>query len=27
MTDTFAYIGGSLFGRHRMCPKISPNKT
>lgn len=27
MTDTFAYIGGSLFGAHRMCPKISPNKT
>lgn len=27
MTDTFAYVGGSLFGVHRMCPKISPNKT
>ena len=27
MTDTFAYAGGSLIGRHKLCPKISPNKT
>ena len=26
-TDTFAYLIGSLFGKHKCCPKISPNKT
>ncbi len=26
-TDTFAYIGGRLAGRHRMSPVISPGKT
>lgn len=26
-TDTFAYISGNLFGRRKLCPKISPNKT
>ena len=25
--DTFAYFGGRLFGRHKMSPLISPNKT
>ncbi len=25
--DTFAYIGGSLIGRHKMIPRISPGKT
>jgi phosphatidate cytidylyltransferase len=25
--DTAAYIGGRLFGRRRLAPKISPNKT
>lgn len=25
--DTFAYLGGSLFGRTKMCEKISPKKT
>lgn len=27
ITDTFAYVGGNLIGRHKLCPKISPNKT
>ncbi len=27
MTDTFAYISGSLVGRHKLCPEISPGKT
>ncbi len=27
LTDTFAYIIGNLIGKHKMCPKISPNKT
>ena len=27
MTDTFAYFSGYLFGKHKLCPKISPNKT
>lgn len=27
MTDTFAYFGGLLFGKHKLIPKISPNKT
>ncbi len=26
-TDTFAYGGGRLFGRHRMAPRVSPGKT
>ena len=25
--DTFAYLGGRLFGRHRMAPTLSPGKT
>jgi phosphatidate cytidylyltransferase len=25
--DTFAYIGGSLFGKHKMYERISPGKT
>ncbi len=25
--DTFAYFTGSLFGKHKLIPKISPNKT
>jgi len=25
--DTAAYIFGSLFGRHKLCPKISPKKS
>lgn len=25
--DCFALFGGSLFGKHKLCPKISPNKT
>ena len=27
MTDTFAYITGSLIGKHKMVPSISPKKT
>ncbi|MEK7447900.1 MAG: phosphatidate cytidylyltransferase [Planctomycetota bacterium] len=27
LADTFAYFGGRLFGRHRLAPQISPNKT
>ncbi len=27
MTDAMAFFAGSLFGKHKMCPKISPNKT
>ena len=27
MTDTFAYFGGLIFGKHKLIPKISPNKT
>lgn len=27
MTDTFAYVFGSLIGKHKMCPLISPNKS
>ena len=26
ITDTYAYIGGRLIGRHKLC-EISPNKT
>lgn len=26
-TDTFAYIVGSIAGKHKLCPKLSPNKT
>lgn len=26
-TDAFAYLGGKAFGKHKLCPKISPNKT
>ncbi len=25
--DTGAYLGGNLFGRHLLCPSISPRKT
>ena len=25
--DTAAYAGGKLFGRHKMAPALSPNKT
>ena len=27
MTDSFAMIFGSLIGKHKMCPKISPKKS
>ena len=27
MTDTCAYFAGSLLGKHKLCPKISPKKT
>ena len=27
ITDTFAYFGGVLFGKHKLIPKISPKKT
>lgn len=27
MSDTFALVTGSLIGKHKLCPKISPNKT
>lgn len=26
-TDTFAYVIGSLIGKHKMCPSVSPNKS
>ena len=26
-TDTFAYFVGGLFGKHKLCPDISPKKT
>lgn len=25
--DTFAYLGGRMLGRHKLAPRISPNKT
>ena len=27
LTDTCAYFGGRLFGRHPLAPRLSPNKT
>ena len=27
VTDSFAYFTGMLFGKHKLCPKISPKKT
>ena len=27
LTDSFAYFGGKLFGRHKLIERISPNKT
>jgi phosphatidate cytidylyltransferase len=27
LTDTFAYFTGYFIGRHKLCEKISPNKT
>lgn len=27
ITDIFAYFGGRLFGKHPLCPKVSPKKT
>lgn len=26
-SDTFAYLGGNLLGKHKLAPRISPNKT
>ena len=26
-TDSFAYIGGHLFGKHPLAPRVSPHKT
>ncbi len=26
-TDTYAHLGGTLIGKHKLAPKISPNKT
>lgn len=27
LTDIFAYFGGRLFGKHKLCPSLSPHKT
>lgn len=27
LTDTFAMFGGKLFGKHKLCPVLSPKKT
>ena len=27
LTDTFAYLGGNLIGKHKLLPRVSPNKT
>ncbi len=27
LNDTMAYFGGKLMGRHKMAPRVSPNKT
>ena len=27
MTDTFAHFFGTQIGKHKLCPKVSPNKT
>ncbi len=27
LTDTFAFCGGKLYGKHKFLPKVSPNKT
>jgi phosphatidate cytidylyltransferase len=26
-TDTFAYLGGVTYGKHKLCPKVSPKKS